>query len=87
MSLLTTKSKYHGAVNEGIEVIWIQNSLGVLIFLVEDSTIIIFDNPSVIKVTKKPIVHNKMNDVELHVQYLRLVEDNVVKLVYCRTYD
>jgi hypothetical protein len=40
------------------------------------------------KLLDNPISHSKMKHVELHAHYLRhLVHENVVSLIYCRTYD
>ena len=51
------------------------------------STIIYYDNQSVIQVIDNPISHSKMKLIELQVHYLRQwVHENVVSLIYCRTY-
>ena len=62
--------------------------MGGLGFLVEASTILHYDNQSVIQVADNPIAHSKLKHVKIHVHYLRkLVQEKIYALGYWRIDD
>ena len=71
VSLSTKEVEYRGAINEGMEVVWILHLLDEHGFPVQAYTIIYYNNQGINKVVGNPIAHSKMNHVEFHAHYLR----------------
>jgi hypothetical protein len=88
VSLSTTRAEYRGVVEACTETICIHRLLSEPGFPFQASNIIFFYNQISIQDADNPIVHSKMNHVELHAHYLQqLVHDDVVSLEYCCTKD
>ena len=71
VSLSTTESEYRGAINVGIEVVWIGQLLEEVVFPIETLAVIHCDDHSTIQVFYNDVSHNKMKHIELHVHFLR----------------
>lgn len=70
ISLSTMEAKYHGAVNVDTKAVQIQQLLGEIRFSVEGTTIIHYENKTIIQVADNPIAHSKMKHIKLHCHYL-----------------
>jgi hypothetical protein len=71
ISLSTTEVEYIAACSTSCESIWLQKLLKGLFDLEMDSTMIFCDNQSCIKMTEKPVFHDKTKHVEIWYHYIR----------------
>jgi hypothetical protein len=86
ISLSTTKVEYIAACSASCEPIWLWKLLTGLFDLEMESTMILCDNQSCIKMTENPVFHDKLKYIEIRYHYIRdMVQRGVVKLQYIGT--
>jgi hypothetical protein len=86
ISLSTAEAEYIAACSTSCESIWIWKLLTGLFNLEKESTIILCDNQSCIKMTKNPMFHDKSKHMEIRYHYIHdMVQRGVVKLQYIGT--
>jgi hypothetical protein len=71
ISLSTTEEKYIVSYSTNCESIWIRKLLTGLFDLEMESTVILCDNHSFIKMTNNPMFHDKSKHIEMRYHYVR----------------
>ena len=85
-TLSTTEAEYIVACSSYSEAIWIHKLLVGLFHAKIDAIDIYCDNQTHIKLTEKPMFHNKSKHIEIKYHYIRdIVQRGVVKLQYVPT--
>jgi hypothetical protein len=83
ISLSTTKVEYIAACSASWEAIWLRKLLTGLFNLDMESTVILCDNQSCIKMMKNPVFHDKSKHIEIWYHYIcDMVQRGDVKLQY-----
>jgi hypothetical protein len=70
IDLITKKEKYITTCSTSCESIWIQKLLTGLFDLEMESTVILCDNQSCIKMMENPIFHDKLKHIEIQYHYI-----------------
>ena len=86
VSLSTTEAEYIATCYVSYQVIWIQKLMSGLFDLELDTTVILYDNQSCIKMTKNPLFHDKSKHIEI--QYFKIwdmVQQGYINLQYVST--
>ena len=65
VALNTTEAEYIAAYSSSCEAIWLRNLMSVLFDLELDTTVILCDNQSCIKMTENPVFHDKSKHIEI----------------------
>ena len=71
VALSTAKAEYIAACSASCEAIWLQNLMLGLFNLELDTTMILCDNQSCIKMTKNPVFHYRSKHIEIRYFYIR----------------
>eukprot|EP00253_Pinus_taeda_P008424 PITA_08424 len=83
ISLSSTEPEYRGIVEASKEAMWlcqIQLEFG---FQQQNSTTLLCDNQSVIKLCKDPIQHQRNKHIEIHMHFtINLIHDHVIEVQY-----
>ena len=66
VAISTTEEKYIATCSASCEAIWLQKLMSGLFDLELDTTVIVCDNQSCIKMTEKPVFHDKLKHIEIH---------------------
>ena len=86
VALSTAEAKYIASCSASYEAIWIQKLMLGLFDMDLDTTVILYDNHSCIKMTENPVFHDKSKHIEISHFYIRnMVQKGVVKLQYAST--
>ena len=86
VALSTAKVEYIAACYVSCEAIWIQKLMLGLFDMELDTTIILCDNQSCIKMTENPVFHDKLKHIEIRYFYIRdMVQKGAIKLNYVST--
>ena len=81
MELSTTEAEYVAACSAICEAVWLRKLLSVLFDLHLDATCIYYDNHSCVKFSKKLMLHENSNHIEIKHHYIRdMVQRGAVKL-------
>jgi hypothetical protein len=84
----TTKEKYHGTIQEGIEVVWMCQLFGEIGLPIHTSATIYCDKHSSTQAVDNHVSHSKMKHIDIHAHNLsQLVHENIVSLEYCKIDD
>jgi hypothetical protein len=88
IALNTAEAEYIVACSTSCETIWLRKLLIGLFDLKMESTVILCDNQSFIKMMENPLFHDKSKHIEIWFHYIRdMVQRGVVKLQYVGTYE
>jgi hypothetical protein len=88
IALSTTEVEYIAACSPSCEAIWLRKLLTGLFDLEMETTVILCDNQSCIKMTENPVFHDKSKHIKIRYHYIRdMVQRGVVKLQYVGTDD
>ena len=86
VALNTSEAKYIAVCSTSCEAIWLQKLLSDLFDLEMDATMILSDNQSCMKMTEKPMFHDKMKHIEICYFYIHdMVHKGAIKLQYLST--
>jgi hypothetical protein len=86
VALSTDEEEYIETCSTSSEVVWLQKLLAGLFHLNLEVTCIFCENQSCIKLSEKPVFHDKSKQVEIKFHYIQyLVKNGVVKLHYIGT--
>jgi hypothetical protein len=88
ISLTATEAEYIPACSTSFEAIWLWKFLTGLFDLEMESSVILCDNQSCIKMTENPVFHDKSKNIEIWYPYIPdMVQRGVVNLQYVGTYE
>ena len=88
VALNTNEAEYIAACSVSCESIWLQKLMSGLFDLVLDTTVILCDNQSCIKMTENPVFHDKSKHIEIWYFYIwGMVQKGAIKLQYVSTDD
>ena len=77
------EAKYIPACSASCEAIWLQKLMSGLSDMELDTTVILCDNQSCIKMTKNPVFHDKSKHIEIQYFYIRnIVKKGSINLQY-----
>ena len=83
VSLSMVEAEYIAACSASCEAIWLQKLMLGLFDVELDTTVILCDNHSCIKMTENPMFHDKSKHIEMQYFYIRdMVQKGVIKLQY-----
>ena len=83
ISLGIVEVEYIAACFASCETIWIQKLVSILFDMELDTTMILCDNQSCIKMTKNPVFHDKSKHIEIRYFYIRdMIQKGAIKLQY-----
>ena len=86
VSLSTAEAEYIATCSACCEAIWIRKLMSRLFNLELDTTIILCDNQSCIKMTEDLVFHDKSKHIEIQYFYIRdMVQKGAIKLQYVST--
>ena len=71
IALSTAEAKYIAACSASCEAIWLQKMISGLFNLELDTTVILCDNQSCIKMTENPVFHDRSKHIEIRYFYIR----------------
>ena len=71
MALSTAEAKYVVAYSASCEAIWLWKLLSDIFDLQLDATCIHCDNQSCVKLSKNPVFHDKLKNIEIKYHYIR----------------
>ena len=81
VALSTAEAEYITACSASCEAIWLQKLMLGLFDPELDTTVILCDNQSCIKMAKNPIFHDKSKHIEIQYFYIRdMVQEGAIKL-------
>ena len=70
------------------EAVWLRRILDDLHEQQKKLTQLMCDNQSAIQMTKNPIFHKKIKHIDIQYHFVRdLVQQGVIEIEYCRTYE
>ena len=83
VALSTAEAEYIEACSASCEAIWLRKLMSGLFDLELDTTVILCDNQSCIKMTKNPVFHDKSNHIEIRYFYMwDMVQKRAINLQY-----
>ena len=86
VALSTTEAKYIAAWSASCEAIWLRKLMSGIFDLELDTTVILCDNQSCIKMTENPVFHDKSKHIEIRYFYIRdIVQKGAINLQYVST--
>ncbi|GJV54631.1 putative RNA-directed DNA polymerase [Tanacetum coccineum] len=86
VTLSTTEAEFVAATTCACQVIWLRRILRHIGLLQEESTIVVCDNMSTIRLSRNPVMHNRSKHIDVRYYFLRdLVIEGVIELKYCNT--
>lgn len=86
VSLSTTEAEFIAAANCACQSVWIKRILEAFGVIQEQSTKILCDNSSAIKLSKNPVMHGRIKHIDVRFHFLRdLTREGVVELDHCST--
>ena len=86
VALNMTEAEYIVACSTNCEEIWLQKLMSGLFDMELDTTMILCDNQSCIKMTENPVFHDKSKHIEIQYFYIRdMVQKGAIKLQYVST--
>ncbi|GJZ28589.1 retrovirus-related pol polyprotein from transposon TNT 1-94 [Tanacetum coccineum] len=86
VTLSTTEAEFVAATTCACQVIWLRRILRHIGLPQEESTIIVCDNMSTIRLSRNPVMHNRSKHIDVRYYFLRdLVIEGVIELKYCNT--
>ena len=86
ISLNTKEAEYIPTCSSSCESIWLRMLLTDLFNLEMESTVILCDNPSCIKIIENPVFHDKSKHIEIQYYYISdMVQRGAIKLQYVGT--
>ena len=71
VALSTAEAEYIAACSTSCEAIWLRKLLSGLFNLELDTTVILCDNQSCIKMTENPVFHNRSKHIEIRYFYIQ----------------
>ena len=81
VSLSTAEAEYIAAFSASCEAIWLQKLMSGLFNLELDTTMILCDNQSCIKMTENPVFHDRSKHIEIRYFYIRdMMQKGSIKL-------
>ena len=84
----TVEAEYIAASNANREAVWLRKLTSGLFGEKLETTIILCDNQSFIKLTENSVFHDRSKHIDLKYHYIRdMVQQNVIKLKYIATND
>ncbi|CAA7062104.1 unnamed protein product [Microthlaspi erraticum] len=88
VTLSTTEAEYVAASVCACQAIWFKRVLKELGYDGEESTVILCDNTSAIKLSKNPVFHGRCKHIGVRFHFLRdLVNEGAIRLEHCGTSD
>lgn len=88
VTLSTTETEFVSTAACTCQAIWIRRVLKEIGHLQVESTVLMCDNASTIKLSKNPVLHGRSKHISIRFHFLRdLTKDGVVKLLFCGTRD
>ena len=86
VALSTAEAEYIAACPASYEAIWLRKLMSGLFNLDLDTTVILCDNQSSIKMTENPMFHDKSKHIEIQYFYIRdMIQKGAIKLQYVST--
>ena len=86
VALSITEAEYIAACTASCEAIWLRKLLSGLFNLDLDTTVILCDNQSCIKMTENPVFHDRSKQIEIRHFYIRdMMQKGAIKLQYVST--
>ena len=86
VALSTAEAEYIAACSASCEAIWLRKLLSGLFNLELDTTVILCDNQSCIKMTENPVFHDRSKHIEIRYFYIRdMMQKGAIKLQYVST--
>ena len=86
VSFSTTEAKYIAACSTCCEAIWLQKLMSGIFDMELDTTLLLFDNQSCIKMAENPVFHDELKHIEIRYFYIRdMVQKGAIKLQYVGT--
>ena len=83
VSLSTAEAEYIAACSASCEAIWIRKLMSRLFNLELDTTMILCDNQSCIKITENPVFHDRSKYIEIRYFYIQdMMQKGAIKLQY-----
>ena len=81
VSLSTAEAEYIAACSASCEAIWLQKLMSSLFNLELDTTVILCDNQSCLKMTENPVFHDKSKHIEIWYFYIQdMIQKGAIKL-------
>jgi len=81
VALSTVESEYIAACSASCEAIWLRKLMSGLFNLDLDTTVILCDNQSCIKMTENLVFHDKSKHIEIQYFYIRdMIQKGAIKL-------
>ena len=81
VALSTAEAEYIVACSASCEAIWLRKLMSGLFNLELDTTVILCDNQSCIKMTKNPVFHDKSKHIEIRYFYIQdMMQKGSIKL-------
>lgn len=88
ITLSTTEAEYVAASACASQAIWFQRILEELSYSYGESTVIMCDNTSTIKLSKNPVFHGRCKHIGVRFHFLRdLVNEGVIRLEHCTSQE
>lgn len=88
VTLSTTEAEYVATAMCACQCVWMRAVLEKIGHAQKQSTTIMRDNSSTIKLSKNPVMHGRCKHIRVRFHFLRdLVNDGEVKLVHCGSND
>ena len=86
VSLSMTEEEYIAAFSASYESIWLQKLMSGLFNLELDTTMILCDNQSCIKMMENPMFHDRLKHIEIQYFYIKdMIQKGAIKLQYVST--
>ena len=83
VSLSTAEAEYIAACSASCEAIWLRKLMSGLFNLELDTTVILCDNYSCIKMIENPVFHDKSEHIEIQYFYIQdMIQKGSIKLQY-----
>jgi hypothetical protein len=70
VALITTEVEYIAACDACTEVVWLRKLISGLFDQVSDSTVILCDNQSCVKLSENPMFHDRLKHIEIKYYYI-----------------
>ena len=84
VTLSTTEAEFIAAASCACQSVWVRRILEKLVHKQDKCIDIFWDNSSIIKLSKNPVMHGRSKHIDVGFHFLRdLTNDGVVKLEYC----
>ncbi|RDX79474.1 hypothetical protein CR513_40102, partial [Mucuna pruriens] len=88
VTLSTTKAEFVATTSCAYQAIWVRKILEELCFEQQGPTPIYCDSNSTIKLSKNPILHERMKHIDMKYHFLRNISnDGIINLIFCRSED